>query len=167
MSPWRSPTRGSRSTAKLTADRGRIVNRFFQRLFSPNSGGREQPSFVVFDLDYRNGRLFLILTNTGSEPALDVSVEFDRPLRGLGGTREFADLPIFRGLPVLRPGKEIRLFFDAGPAISSVGQFTATTRWSTPGGDCHATRFRHDTSVFRDWPEVVESTGHLGRFPDT
>jgi hypothetical protein len=87
---------------------------------------------VVFDLDYEDGRLFFVLTNTGSEPALEVDVEFDRPLRGLGGTREFADLPVFSCLPVLRPGKEIRLFFDAGPTISLVGRFTATTQWRTP-----------------------------------
>jgi hypothetical protein len=110
-------------------------------------------AFVVLDLDYAAGVLHLVLANTGAEAALDVSVTFDRPVVGLGGQLDFAKVPLFSGLSVLRPGREIRLLCEAGPAITGIGRFRATVRWSTPDGGRHRADFEHDTALYRLWPE--------------
>ncbi len=129
---------------------GRLIDRLFGRPSAARGGG-----LVVLDLDYEAGRLHIVLANSGSEPALNVSVDFDRPLMGLGGSEDFATLPVFSDLPVLRPGKAIRLFLDAGPSISAIGPFTATVRWQATSGASRRARYRHDTAIFRRWPEVI------------
>lgn len=132
-----------------------LFGRLCGRLTPTPARGRGTTSLVIFDLDYEAGRLFLVLTNTGQEPALSVRVDFDGPLRGLGGTHDFADLPIFAGLPVLRPGKVIRLFCEAGPAIGRIGRIGVTVHWSTVDGLGQSARYEHDVAVFRDWPELI------------
>ena len=110
---------------------------------------------VVFDLDYVDGALFLVVANTGDETAFDVRVAFDDALPGLGGELDLAGLPVFSGLPLLRPGREIRLFCEAGAAVARIGRIVATVRWRTPAGVAGSGRYEHDTALFRQWPQLV------------
>lgn len=130
-----------------------VVGRWLRRLIGPLPRASTAP-LVVFDLDYANGRLFMVLTNTGTEPALDVSVAFDKPLPGLCGTKDFATLPLFSRLPVLRPGREVRLFFDAGPSIGAIGRFSAAVKWSLACGDARSATYVHDTAIYKHWPDA-------------
>ncbi len=117
---------------------------------------------VVFDLDYSDGVLHLVVANTGDEPAFDVRVAFDGPLPGLGGERDLARLPLFDGLPMLRPGKEIRLFCDAGAAVGRIGRIGATVHWRGNDGSSGRARYEHDTAVYGQWPEIVTQSERTG-----
>ena len=51
--------------------------------------------------------------------ALDVSVQFAKPLMGLEGTREISALPLFRRITFFAPQKEIRVFLDSSSSYFS------------------------------------------------
>ncbi len=68
---------------------------------------------VIVDVVFEDGLLFLSVANIGDRPALDVRTSFNRKLVGLGGTKDVAALPLFRNIPFLAPGKEIRTLLDS------------------------------------------------------
>jgi hypothetical protein len=71
---------------------------------------------VIVDFAFERGLLFVGLRNVGDSPALEVSTSFDKPFRGLGGTREMNDLRLFRKVEFLAPGREIRTLVDSSAA---------------------------------------------------
>ena len=119
----------------------------------PAPGGPE----VLLDIEHDRGCLFLVLANVGSATAFDVRVTFDKPLLGAGGTVDIATLEIFRKLPILRSGKEIRVFVDVARELlvrrggkQVRAQVTYRTRARAQLGEI----FSHDLRMWRDWPEV-------------
>lgn len=114
---------------------------------------------VLLDVEFADERLYLVLANVGAATAFDVSVTFQRPLRGVGGEVVVSDLRIFRHLPLLRPGKEIRVFLDTRAELFSrkresrriharVIYRSRTERWL---GEV----FEHDLRVWQDWGAVI------------
>lgn len=75
----------------------------------------EDPEVIV-DFVFEDGLLFVSLRNIGSRPAYAVSTRFDKPFRGLHGTRTISELRLFRRLEFLAPGREIRAFLDSSAA---------------------------------------------------
>jgi hypothetical protein len=73
------------------------------------------------------------LVNVGPATAFKITVDFHEPLLGAGGDVDVAGFQIFRRLPLLRAGKEIRVFVD-------LAKFTIVGFCS----DCH-----HDAPVPR------------------
>jgi hypothetical protein len=68
-----------------------------------------------------------------------------------------SELAVWTGLGTMRPGKEIRVFYDTAPNVfhrRGKNDFTATVTWTTAEGD-HKAAYRHDLDVYRDMPEVV------------
>ena len=119
---------------------------------------------VVLDLEVADGCVHIVLANCGDAVATEVSVKFSRKLRGLGATVVISDLPLFKQLGVLRPGRELRVLWDAAPAIlhgKEAEPFSATVSWGELGGDGRSRRsatFQHDPSIYRVWPERVSGS---------
>lgn len=117
------------------------------------SAAEPQPLDVLLDVVFEQGLLYLELRNLGREPALEVSCAFDPPLRGLGGTREVSELPVFRNVPLLAPDRSIRTLLDTSAAFFARGEPTrvaVTVAWSTPAGERRTAELVHDLSIFRD-----------------
>lgn len=117
-----------------------------------------QGPLVLLDLDHDAGAFELVLVNCGDEPALDIRVEFSRKLTGIGGSAVISELPLWSGLGMLRPGKEIRVFLDAASNVfrkRSPRKFTATVTWRDLDGNTFDETYRHDLDAFRDVPEIV------------
>jgi hypothetical protein len=117
------------------------------------SAAEPQPLDVLLDVVFERGLLFLELRNLGREPALEVNCAFDPPLRGLGGTRDVSELPLFRHVTVLAPGREIRTLLDTSAAWFARGEPTSvsvTVSWSTPAGERRSAELVHDLSIYRD-----------------
>lgn len=125
----------------------------------PTPPGPGDPE-VLLDVECEQGCLYLVLANVGPVTAFDVSVEFRAPLPGIGGEVDVTELAIFRGLPLLRPGKEVRVFVDTARellarrqpkrVLARVVYRTRTRRWL-------AESFRHDLRIWRDWGEARPS----------
>lgn len=57
--------------------------------------GRDRDPEVILDVRFEQGLLYMSVKNIGDDPAYDVSVEFDKAIRGIGGKRVISDLPLF------------------------------------------------------------------------
>jgi hypothetical protein len=114
---------------------------------------------VIVDFEFERGLLFLVVRSLGDRPALDVKVEFDKPVKGLGGTREVNRLALFSKLRFLAPGKEIRTLLDSSAAYFAREEptlLTATVSYRTATGERHRHAITHDLSIYRDLAYVPE-----------
>lgn len=122
-------------------------------------GGPTSGPVVVLDLEYTEGVFELVLVNTGEEPAIDIGVKFSRKLTGLGGSKVISDLPLWNRLTLLRPGNEIRVFFDTANNVFRPGpqkKFTAKTAWHNSDGRRFQASYTHDFEAYRGMPEIIQ-----------
>jgi hypothetical protein len=115
---------------------------------------------VVLDVDVEKDRVHLVLANCGDAVATDVQVKFSRALVGLGGSIRISALPIFTKLGVLRPGRAVRIFWDAAASLlAQRGQaepFVATVSWSERSRARQEVDYHHDLSIYRQLPEALD-----------
>jgi hypothetical protein len=109
------------------------------------------------DIDVEQDRAELVLENCGDAVATDVRVTFSRPLPGLGGSTDIARLAVFQKLGVLRPGRSLRVFWDAASAIlarEGGTSFVATVSWSERSRPAQRVEYRHEPAIYRCLPTV-------------
>lgn len=114
---------------------------------------------VVLDLDVEGGHAHLVLTNCGDAVAIDVRVKFSRPLTGIDGVVVSA-LPVFERLGVLRPGRTLRVLWNAAPALlarrDQAAPFSATVSWRERSSRARQrAEYHHDPAIYRQWPESI------------
>jgi hypothetical protein len=118
---------------------------------------------VVLDVDVEGDRVHLVLANCGTAVATDVKVEFSRPLPGIGDAPAVSSLPVFQRLGVLRPGRALRVFWGAAPALlgpsADVSPFVASVSWDERSRPRQRAEYRHDLSIYRQWPQSAGSDG--------
>ena len=108
---------------------------------------------VIIDLDFERGLLFLVVRNIGDRPALEVRTTFDRKLLGLGGSKDVSALPLFRNIPFLAPGKEIRTLLDSAGswfARRRATKITARVTYRDADGEDYRGTMRHDLEIYRE-----------------
>lgn len=111
---------------------------------------------MVLDVELEDGALWLVLANDSQWPAFDVTAEFEAPLLGVGGEVDVADLEVFGGLPLLRPGRELRVFVDVALRFFAREEPTsirARVSWESRQGERFAQEFHHDLAVWKDFGE--------------
>jgi len=115
---------------------------------------------VVLDVDVEDGRVHLVLANCGDAAATDIQVEFSSALIGLGGSIDCATLPVFTRMGLLRPGRTLRIFWDAACALVGQGDktpsFVATVSWTERHRGRQRAEYHHDLSIYEQWPQCVE-----------
>lgn len=119
----------------------------------PAAGRTPRRPDVALDVHFEDGLLFVSISNNGDEPALQLSCSFDRELRGLGGTKNLAELPLFRNIEFLAPGKEIRTLLDSSSAYFARGEPTklaVTISYRDAAGRSHETTIHHDLAIYRE-----------------
>jgi hypothetical protein len=112
---------------------------------------------VILDVIFADGLLFLAVRNIGLRPAHDVTVTFDRPLIGLGGTCEVSALPLFRSLEFLAPGREIFALLDSSASYFAGGQperFSARVAYRDERGRRRMSTAAHDLGIYKTLPYV-------------
>jgi hypothetical protein len=117
---------------------------------------------VVLDVEVERDRVHLILANCGDAVATEIRVEFSRDLLGIGGSLGVSGLPIFKRLGVLRPGRVLRIFWDAAPTLlahrGQTAPFVATVSWNERSRPRQHAEYHHDLSIYEQWPECLESS---------
>lgn len=114
--------------------------------------GAHRPDVVV-DVVFEDGLLYIVVSNIGDAPALEVSCAFDRELRGLGGTADLSQLPLFANIEFLAPRKEIRTLLDTSAAYFARGEPTklsVTTAYRDPSGRSYEATIQHDLAIYRE-----------------
>jgi hypothetical protein len=108
---------------------------------------------VIVDFVFEDGLLFVCVRNIGSRPAYRISTRFDKPFRGLHGTREVSELRLFRNVEFLAPGREIRAFLDTSAAYfrrREPTKLAAVVSYKTADGERHEHTIKHDLGVYRE-----------------
>jgi uncharacterized cupin superfamily protein len=114
---------------------------------------------VILDVVFEDGLLVLAVANIGDAPAIDVSCELSRPVRGLGGTMDLGELPLLRRIAFLAPGREIRTLLDDAAAYFARGEpaeLEVAIAWRDREGRPGEARIRHELSIYRDLAYVPE-----------
>lgn len=114
---------------------------------------------VILDFEFERGLLFVAVRNLSGRPALDVQTRFDKPFKGLGGSREIDRLGLFKRIRFLAPGREIRTLVDSSAAYFARKEptvLTATVSYRTPAGERRSHAITHDLSIYRDLAYVPE-----------
>ena len=120
---------------------------------------------VIFDVSFEDGLLFAAVRNISPRPAYRVSVEFEKPFTGLGGSQETSTLRLFRNIEFLAPDKEIRTLVDTAASYFARRQpskLVAEVRWRSADGKRHAHRIAHDLSIYRQIAYVTGEETHAG-----
>lgn len=115
---------------------------------------------VIVDVVFDRGLFHLVVANCSDAPAFDVTVQFDPPLRGLGGEVEVSALPLFRGIPFLAPQKRIATLLDTSSAWFARGEptrLTAIVRFRDAGRRAFTRRIAHDLGIYRDLSYVLDA----------
>jgi hypothetical protein len=108
---------------------------------------------VLLDVVFEDGLLYLALSNIGDAPAVGVSFELEPRLRGLGGTRDVAELALLRNVEFLAPGREIRTLLDSSAAYFGRGEPTklvAKGSYRDASGRPYETTIHHDLAIYRE-----------------
>jgi hypothetical protein len=77
---------------------------------------------------------------------------------GLGGTMVIGDLPLFRELTFLAPGREIRTLLDSSASYFASGQPTriaAAVTYHDAAGRRHRATIRHNLEIYRRIAYVI------------
>ena len=112
---------------------------------------------VLLDVELVDEKLYLVLVNAGPVTAFDVVVEFQKPLIGVGGEVVISEMKLFRHLPMLRPGKELRVFIDTRRELLARRQgkiVTARLVYRSRTERWLGEVFRHDLRSWSDWGEA-------------
>ncbi|HET7875387.1 MAG TPA: hypothetical protein VFN71_07655, partial [Methylomirabilota bacterium] len=89
----------------------------------------------------------------GARSAYRVSTRFDKPFHGLDGGKRISDLPLFRRVEFMPPGKEFTQFIDPLPAYlkrREPTRLTATMEYRDRDGHRFRERITHDLRIYRD-----------------
>jgi hypothetical protein len=108
---------------------------------------------VILDVVFEDGLLYLALANIGLRPALQVETRFNRKLLGLGGTKDVSELPLFRKVEFLGPGREIRTLLDSAPSFFAgrrVTTLVARIAFRDETGGRHEKTIKHDLAIYRE-----------------
>ena len=117
---------------------------------------------VVVDFDFEDGLLFVTLRNIGRGPAFDVSVQFDRELRGVEGAKLIREMALFRDVGFLPPRKSIRTFLDTSAsyfAREEPTELRCATAFHDRSGRRLVNRMRHNLEIYRDIGYVRPMSG--------
>ena len=122
----------------------------------PESSGGHPDVIVEFLFD--RGLLLITVNNIGDQPALAVSVKFDKKITGPDGKKEISALPLFDRIEFLGPKREIVTFLDASDSYfrrkqptKIVAQVSYTDRQKRE----YATTINHDLEIYRALPYLV------------
>lgn len=116
-------------------------------------GARDNGPDVIVDFVFDDGLLFVAVQNIGDKPAYKVSVQFDRKFRGVGGTKDITEMPLFRNIEFLAPWKDIVTFLDTSAAYfgrDEPTRISARIAYQDAHGRRHRATITHDLEIYRD-----------------
>ena len=119
---------------------------------SPNKISPERPDVIV-EFMFDRGLLHISVNNIGSRPAIGVSVKFNKTIVGLGGSKDFSELALFKNIEFLGPHREIVTLLDSSSSYFKRKQPTKISALVTYQ-DLEKRRYeisiKHDLEIYRD-----------------
>ena len=114
---------------------------------------------VVLDVEVRAGAFVLVLANTGTSTAFEPRVAFEAELSGLHDTMVVSQLPIWTGLPMLRPGCRVDVLLDTQAAKRAPDQrtFSVQVSYLDAAGRAFERSYRHNLDTYLGLPALLDS----------
>jgi hypothetical protein len=119
----------------------------------PDEAPTERRPEIIVDFQIENGCLFVVLKNIGTSSAYRVVTRFDRPFHGLGGTKDVAEMALFRGVEFMPPGKQFVQLVDQIHAYfgrKEPPRVKATVTYADRDGRQFEDVMPHDLQIYRD-----------------
>jgi hypothetical protein len=110
---------------------------------------------VIIEFLFDHGLFFISLRNIGDQPAVGVSVKFDKKIVGPDRQKDISSLSLFRNLEFLGPGREIVTFLDSSSSYFQRKQPTkiaARITYSDSEKRKYEVTINHDLEVYRELP---------------
>ena len=108
---------------------------------------------VIVDFIFDRGLFFIAIKNIGDKSAFKISVQFDKKILGVEGTKEISALPLFQNIEFLPPHKEIVTFLDTSASYFGRKEPTKiSTRVSYYDikRTKHAITLKHDLGIYAE-----------------
>ncbi len=108
---------------------------------------------VILEFLFDQGSFHLAIRNIGGRPALGISVKFNKKFTGVGGGKEFSELPLFKNIEFLGPGREIVTFLDTSHSYFRRKQPTKLSAQITYRDSANRkfeTAIKHDLEIYRE-----------------
>lgn len=108
---------------------------------------------VIVDFIFDNGLFFISIRNIGDKPAFKVSIEFNKKIFGVEGSKEISALPLFRNIEFLPPQKEILTFLDTSASYfrrREPTKIAARISYEDSRGKKYSTTIKHDLEIYRE-----------------
>lgn len=121
-------------------------------------GNRGNRPDVIVEFLFDRGLLFIAVNNIGDQPALAVSVKFDKKIVGPDGKKEISALPVFKSIPFLGPKREIVAFLDASDSYFKRKQPTkvvARVSYTDREKRKYEATINHDLEIYRELAYLV------------
>jgi len=119
-----------------------------------NSSTNYEKPDVIVDFEYTKGLLFLIIENIGKASAYNISIKFNKTIRGIQKQNKFNLMKIFQSLQFLPPQKKITVFVDTFSSYLIHKQPLAlkiTITFLDENKINFKRRIEHDLSIYRDF----------------
>lgn len=113
---------------------------------------------VIVEFVFDRGLLFVSINNIGDQPAVAVSVKFNKKIVGPDGKKEISALPLFKQIEFLGPRREIVTFLDASNSYFRRKQPTkivAQVSYCDRQKQKYTTKINHDLEIYRALPYLV------------
>lgn len=107
---------------------------------------------VILEFLFDRGCFHIAIRNIGDRPALGVSVSFSEKFSGAGGAKVLSDLPLFRNIEFLGPGREIKTFVDTSHSYFRRKQPTklsARVSYRDAADRKYEVTIKHDLEIYR------------------
>jgi len=120
---------------------------------------------VIVDFIFDSGLFYISIKNIGDKPAFRVSIQFDKKIVGVEGSKEISALPLFRNIEFLAPKKEILTFLDTSTSYFRRGEPTkisARILYQDHNGTKHTTTINHDLEIYKEIG-YIQRLGGMGK----
>lgn len=112
---------------------------------------------VIVEFLFEQGLFLISVNNIGNQPALNVSVKFNKKIIGPAG-KEVSALPLFNCIPFLGPKREIVAFLDATDSYFKRRQPTkivARVSYTDREKRKYEATINHDLEIYRELAYLV------------
>ena len=128
---------------------------------STSDSGNSRPEVIVEFL-FDRGLFLISVNNIGGRPATKISIEFDKKISGLGGSKEISGLRLFKNIEFLGPKREIVTFVDSSRSYFARKQPTrisARVSYSDSEKNKYESVIQHDLEIYRELAYLPSNCG--------
>jgi hypothetical protein len=119
----------------------------------PATGPTLRRPEVIVEFIFDRGLLFIAVRNIGERHAINVSVNFNKKIMGLNGTRNISELPLFKNIMFIGPQREIKTLLDTSASYFKRKQstkITAKISYSDAENHKYESTIDHDLQIYRE-----------------